>query len=147
MSLVSGLTAFATRLATEFNTLRAEIPERARDALGTALVAGSGITITPNDVGDTITIAASGSASAAATIVDVTFTTPARSKTVTATVAGATVGQAITATPTMDGLPAGEWELDPHTAAAACLTAGQVTVTVHALAAPITGTRRVLIGI
>lgn len=34
--------------------------EMARDALGTALVAGSNITITPNDGADTITIAASG---------------------------------------------------------------------------------------
>lgn len=38
-----------------------DIDERARDALGTALVAGSNVTITPNDGADTITIAASGS--------------------------------------------------------------------------------------
>lgn len=37
-----------------------DIDERARDALGTALTAGTGITITPNDGADTITIAASG---------------------------------------------------------------------------------------
>ncbi len=37
-----------------------DVPERARDALGAALVAGSNITITPNDGGDSITIAASG---------------------------------------------------------------------------------------
>lgn len=39
-----------------------DIDERARDALGTALVAGANITITPNDGADTITIAASGGA-------------------------------------------------------------------------------------
>lgn len=61
MSLTSQVAALATRVATEFNTLRGEIPERARDALGAALVAGAGITITPNDAGDTITIAATGS--------------------------------------------------------------------------------------
>lgn len=37
----------------------ADLDERARDALGTALVAGPGITITPNDGSDTITISAS----------------------------------------------------------------------------------------
>lgn len=37
-----------------------DVDERARDAIGSALVAGSGVTITPNDAGDTITIAASG---------------------------------------------------------------------------------------
>ena len=37
-----------------------DIDERARDALGAALVAGSNITITPNDGADTITIAATG---------------------------------------------------------------------------------------
>lgn len=39
-----------------------DIDERARDAVGTALVQGTGITITPNDGGDTITIAANASA-------------------------------------------------------------------------------------
>lgn len=39
---------------------QAEIEEFARDALGAALVAGSGITITPSDGSDTITMAASG---------------------------------------------------------------------------------------
>lgn len=34
--------------------------ERVRDAMGTALVAGANVTITPDDAGDTITIAASG---------------------------------------------------------------------------------------
>jgi hypothetical protein len=34
--------------------------EQARDAIAAALVAGTGVTITPNDPGDTITIAASG---------------------------------------------------------------------------------------
>lgn len=41
-------------LITAFN-----VPELSRDALGTALVAGANITITPNDGADTITIAAS----------------------------------------------------------------------------------------
>lgn len=35
-------------------------PELIRDTIGTALVAGSNVTITPNDAGDTITIAATG---------------------------------------------------------------------------------------
>lgn len=39
--------------------------EQARDAIGTALVAGSNVTITVNDAGDTITIAASGGGGAA----------------------------------------------------------------------------------
>ena len=34
-----------------------DIPEQARDALGTALTAGAGVTITPNDVANTITVA------------------------------------------------------------------------------------------
>lgn len=39
--------------------LAIDVPERARDALGTALTAGSNITITPSDGGNTITIDAS----------------------------------------------------------------------------------------
>jgi hypothetical protein len=35
-------------------------PELIRDTMGTALVAGSNVTITPNDAGDTLTIASSG---------------------------------------------------------------------------------------
>lgn len=38
----------------------AGLDEQIRDVMGTALVAGTNVTITPNDVGDTITIAASG---------------------------------------------------------------------------------------
>ena len=38
----------------------AAAPELIRDTMGTALVAGANVTITPNDPGDTITIAASG---------------------------------------------------------------------------------------
>lgn len=38
----------------------ADIDERARDAVGAALVAGENITITPNDAGDTLTITAAG---------------------------------------------------------------------------------------
>jgi hypothetical protein len=41
--------------------------ERIRDVIGTALVAGSNITITVNDAGDTITVAASGGGPAAYT--------------------------------------------------------------------------------
>lgn len=63
MSLASQIAALATRLATEFNNLRGEIPERARDAVGAALVAGSGVTITVNDPADTITIAATSTGS------------------------------------------------------------------------------------
>lgn len=37
-----------------------QVAELARDALGAALVAGAGVTITPNDGADTITIAATG---------------------------------------------------------------------------------------
>ena len=45
-----------TNLGVDYTTL----DERTRDVIGTALVAGSNITITPNDGADTITIAASG---------------------------------------------------------------------------------------
>ena len=38
----------------------AAAPELIRDTMGTALVAGANVTITPNDAGDTITIASSG---------------------------------------------------------------------------------------
>ncbi len=47
-------------LGTAATLSTADIDERARDALGTALVAGANITLTPNDGADTITIAASG---------------------------------------------------------------------------------------
>lgn len=43
----------------ETRTLSADFEELARDALGTALVAGAGVTITPNDGANTITISAS----------------------------------------------------------------------------------------
>lgn len=48
-------------------------PELIRDTIGTALVAGSNVTITPNDAGDTITIAAatSGASGIPASTVDV----------------------------------------------------------------------------
>lgn len=50
-------------LGTAATLSTSDIDERARDAVGTALVAGSNITITPNDGADTITIAASGGVS------------------------------------------------------------------------------------
>lgn len=50
-----------TNLGVDYTTL----DERTRDVIGTALVAGSNITITPNDGADTITIAASGGGSVA----------------------------------------------------------------------------------
>lgn len=58
---VKTLLALATADLSDFATA---VDERARDALGTALVAGANITITPSDVGDTITIASSAAASA-----------------------------------------------------------------------------------
>jgi hypothetical protein len=45
-----------TNLGVDYTTL----DERSRDTLGTALVAGANVTITPNDGADTITIAATG---------------------------------------------------------------------------------------
>lgn len=52
--------AMRTTLGVDYTTL----DERTRDTIGTALVAGSNITITPNDGADTITIAASGGGTA-----------------------------------------------------------------------------------
>lgn len=52
-----------TNLGVDYTTL----DERTRDVIGTALVAGSNITITPNDGADTITIAASGGGGSVAT--------------------------------------------------------------------------------
>jgi len=52
-----------TNLGVDYTTL----DERTRDVIGTALVAGSNITITPNDGADTITIAASGGSGSVAT--------------------------------------------------------------------------------
>lgn len=53
------VSAMRTTLGVDYTTL----DERTRDTIGTALTAGANITITPNDGADTITIAASGSAS------------------------------------------------------------------------------------
>jgi hypothetical protein len=56
-------TTAGTVMAGDTTIPAAYTDEMARDALGTALVAGSNITITPNDGADTITIAASSSGS------------------------------------------------------------------------------------
>ena len=64
ISTVTGLQAALdakaddTDLASYLTTAAA--PELIRDTMGTALVAGANVTITPNDAGDTITIAAAG---------------------------------------------------------------------------------------
>lgn len=63
-SLINAADAAAARttlgLGSAATLSTSDIDERARDAVGTALVAGSNITITPNDGADTITIAATG---------------------------------------------------------------------------------------
>jgi hypothetical protein len=45
----------------------ADAPELIRDTIGTALVAGANVTITPNDAGDTITVAATGGGGSSST--------------------------------------------------------------------------------
>lgn len=50
--------AVKTRLNVELSD--SALAEATRDTMGTTLVAGTNVTITPNDVGDTITISASG---------------------------------------------------------------------------------------
>lgn len=50
-------------IETAVNALSAYTDEQVRDVIGAALVAGSNVTITPNDGADTITIAASGGGS------------------------------------------------------------------------------------
>jgi len=49
-------------LGTAATLSTADVDERARDAVGTALTAGTGITITPNDGADTITVAVNATA-------------------------------------------------------------------------------------
>lgn len=56
--------------AIDASVATADLAEGVRDTMATALVAGTGITITPNDGADTITIAASGTSGIPATIVD-----------------------------------------------------------------------------
>lgn len=56
----------AAQTALDAKLASADAPELIRDTMGTALVQGSGVTITPSDVGDTITIAASGGGAPAA---------------------------------------------------------------------------------
>lgn len=57
---VEGTEAATTDDLTEGAANLYHTPERVRDVMGTALVAGSNVTITVNDPGDTITIAAAG---------------------------------------------------------------------------------------
>ena len=58
LNYVDGVTsAIQTQIDAKVNT--ADVDELARDAIGSALVAGSNVTITPDDGADTITIAAS----------------------------------------------------------------------------------------
>lgn len=56
--IVDGVNDNETAIAAALTTAAA--PELIRDTMGTALVAGANVTITPNDGSDTITIAASG---------------------------------------------------------------------------------------
>lgn len=65
----SGIAATATVADAALPTSSAA--ELIRDTMGTALVAGSNVTITPNDAGDTITIAATGTLSGTADYVRV----------------------------------------------------------------------------
>jgi hypothetical protein len=48
--------------------------EQVRDVIGTALVAGANVTITPNDAGDTITIASTGSGGGGGAVADGSYT-------------------------------------------------------------------------
>ena len=50
----------ATHTGTQLASTISDFAETVRDTMGAALVAGSNVTITPNDAGDTITIAATG---------------------------------------------------------------------------------------
>ncbi len=60
MSLSSAVTDLATRIGQEIKALRTEIPETVRDTMATALVQGSGVTLTVDDPANTITISATG---------------------------------------------------------------------------------------
>ena len=66
---LEGTQAATTDDLTEGSTNKYYTAERARDDIGTALVAGTNVTITVNDPGDTITIAAAGGGSGAMTLV------------------------------------------------------------------------------
>jgi hypothetical protein len=68
----SQVTGLAASLAAKADTAHAHatsdvtgFDEQVRDTIGTALVAGTNVTITPNDGGDTITIAAAGGSTVA----------------------------------------------------------------------------------
>ena len=56
------LAALSAAVSASLVALRNSVPELARDAIGTALVQGSGVTITVDDTGNTITLAATGGA-------------------------------------------------------------------------------------
>lgn len=57
------LLARANHTGTQASSTISDFAETVRDTMGSALTAGSNITITPNDAGDSITIAATGGAS------------------------------------------------------------------------------------
>ena len=79
--IISDEVAARATLAAEFASLQAALPENIRDTIGAALIAGTNVTITPNDAGDTITISSA----------DTTDPEVVRDTMATALVAGANV--------------------------------------------------------
>lgn len=73
----------------------ADAPELIRDTIGTALAAGSNVTITPNDAGDTITIAASGSGGSVAVVSVADYATDGASDSTSGIAAAFTAANAI----------------------------------------------------
>lgn len=71
------LAVTAATLASRLTTFTGTLPELIRDTIAGALVAGTNITITPNDAGDTITIAASGAGGGGITTEDAVDATAA----------------------------------------------------------------------